>query len=192
MKFIRFNPDNGHITSIGDMNEEHIDQMLLQGEYIRKTPDMELTLGKVKVLLPPCGIPPLPDNITINYSIFPIVSIEQFQEQPTEEVIKTYLDAQITAVSNQLADRAGDPLWDEYLAALTTASQQSSYIDALIIIPDEDPDGKDWFRNFWQFIDITPSPPTTDPIPDPTPDPVPEPVPEQNTDPTTANTSNTP
>jgi hypothetical protein len=154
MKFIRFNPNNGMIVSFGDMEETHIDQMVAQGDYLRKTPEMDIKLGEFKLLLPPCGLPPVPEHVIINYGMFPIVDINQFINVPSEEEVKTTIDNQITAILDLYQERE-ESEWVTFKTSLTDAQQATGLGNTISLLPTNDPDGKDWFRNIWQFTPNT-------------------------------------
>ena len=142
MNFVRYDPSTGIVVSSGQMEESHLDALIVQGDNILKTEDY--------------------------YSLDNIVNLKTFQINrklsplPTEELKRAILYELQNTDYTQLPDVIDrtpadeQAWWREYRQMLRTASKLDSFEGVMAALPRFNPKHVD---NFEAYRRLLPPPP---------------------------------
>jgi len=147
MKYVRYDPTNGRITSVGEMVEANIDDLISKGDTLIKTGETLYTIAGWRV-----------DLTTLQVVVDNVIPAKEpaLKAAIRDELLRTDYTQAIDASEHILPEVQAD--WRDYRRALRAAHKLETFDAIVDALPPHDAAGVDQFRRF-RLLRAIPSPP---------------------------------
>jgi hypothetical protein len=149
MKYVRYDATTGRITSVGDMVEANIDDLLSKGDTLIKTGDRLYPISGHRV-----------DLINLEIVVDTVVPAKEpaLKAAIRDELLRTDYTQAVDASEHILLEVQAD--WRDYRRALRAAHKLETFDSIIEALPPHDAQGLDQFERFRRLKTI-PSPSVT-------------------------------
>lgn len=146
MKFVRYDPADGRITSVGEMTEASIDELNAGGDTLIKTGETLYTIKGWRV-----------DLETHTVVVDEVVPAKEpaLKSSIRGELLRTDYTQALDAIEHILPEVQS--AWRDYRRELRAAHKLQSFDAIVDALPPHDPEGVDRFQRF-RFLKTIPSP----------------------------------
>lgn len=148
MKFVRYDANTGRITSVGEMVEANIDELLSNGDTLIKTGDRLYPIAGYRVDL---------DHLEVVVDAVVPAKEPALKSAIRDELLRTDYTQAVDASEHILPEVQAD--WRDYRRALRNAHKLDTFDAIVDALPPHDAQGFDQFERFRRLKTI-PSPPS--------------------------------
>ena len=141
MRFVRYDPNTGEILAVGEMQEDHIDMLISQGDHLIKTEEnIPLTGYKVD---------PATKTIQLIQSVAFSPPIQQIKALIQSELQRTDYTQAADALDHMSQEEID--AWRNYRNSIRTAYNANTYEEMISALPATIPSGEYPFSMYKQI-----------------------------------------